>query len=571
MPNSVSEVIVDTLLNAGAQRCYGIVGDTINHFTDAVRRSKLSWVSVRHEEVGALAAGGESYMTGELSVCAGTTGPGSLHFVNGIFESHQNGAPVVLIASNIDRAEAGLRFPQEVDQKKIYEQSAVFCEAVSHPEQARRITAMAAQAALARAGVAVIIVNGDMFKQACKDELAWSVHRPRAVIRPNEADLDALAEMIEHANRISIYAGIGARRAHDVVVALAGRLNAPVVHTSRAKEFIEPDNPFNVGMTGILGNRAGLEAVSGCDLLLCLGTDFAYTQFYPEKAQIVQIDTEACNIGRRSPVHLGLVGDVADTLDALLPRLAQKKDGSHFEHIRAQWESDRKELDARTEERDSQLIHPQFVTRTLDALAADDAIFTADGGSPMVWLLRHLSANGRRRFLTSLRHGTMANAYPQAMGIAHAYPGRQVVALCGDGGITMLLGDLLTLVQQKLAVKLLVYNNGALGFVEMEQRVEGMLDAYTGLHNPDFGELAHTCGMFGARVDNADQLEAAMRAWLAHDGPALLDVKVSRMELVMPPEIKAGQVASTALFGLKAVLNGRMSEVFSLLRDNFWR
>lgn len=568
---TVSEVIVDTLVKAGTQRCYGIVGDTINHFTDAVRRSDLSWVHVRHEEVGALAAGGESYLSGKLSACAGTTGPGSLHFINGIFESHRNGAPVVLVASNVDRAEQGLQFPQEVDQRKLYEQTSVFCEHISHPEQARRITAAACQSALNNHGVAVIIVSGDMFKQSCDDDLPWSVHQPRPLLRPNDQELDSLAQLVEESNRITLYAGIGCRAAHDQVVALAGRLHAPVVHTTRAKEFVGYDNPNDVGMNGILGNEAGYDAVNEADLLICLGTDFAYTQFYPHKARIVQLDRDASRIGRRAPVDLALVGDVATTLEALLPRLAQRDQEDFLRQTLETYDHDQKKRRERADEPDPSLIHPQFVAQTLDRLADDDAAFTADGGSPMVWLLRHLSANGKRSFLTSLLHGTMANAYPQALGIGLAYPSRQVIALCGDGGLSMLLGDLLTLVQENVPVKLLVFNNSSLGFVEMEQRIEGLLDTYTELQNPDFGALARVCGLYGTRVDKADALEPAMKRWLEHDGPALLDVKVNRMELVMPAKIEAGQVASTAMFGIKAMLSGRADEVTALLRDNFWR
>lgn len=571
MAKTVSEIVTDTLVQAGAKRIYGIVGDTINHFTDAVRRSPLDWVHVRHEEVGALAAGGESYMTGELSVCAGTTGPGTLHFVNGIFESHRNGAPVLLIASNVDRREQGLGFPQEVDQRKIYEQASVFCETISHPDQARRITAMAAQAALARKGVAVVIVNGDMFKETSDDALQWSVHRAAPVVRPSEAELDQLAAMIAEAERPTLYVGIGARGALAQIKALAERLGAPVVHTTRSKEFVEPDNPWNVGMTGILGNRAGMEAVAGCDMLLCLGTDFAYTQFYPEAAKIAQIDIDATHLGRRSPVHLGMVGDVGATIDALLPRLAARDTGAHLTDAQAQWKKDLAGYKAEADESDPTLIHPQYVTQMLDRLAGEDAVFTADGGSPMVWLLRHLTARGSRRFLTSLLHGTMANAYPQAMGMKLAYPERPVIAMCGDGGMTMLMGDLLTLVQEKIPVKLLIYNNSSLGFVEMEQRVEGMLDNFTGLTNPDFAALARTIGMEGTKVEAAGDLESAMKGWLDAKGPALLDVKVSRMELVMPPKVEVGQVVGTAMFGLRAVLGGRSGEVVQLLRDNFLR
>lgn len=571
MKPTVADVVVDALWQAGVRRCYGIVGDTINHLTNSIRKSELRWIHVRHEEVGGFAAGSEAYMTGQLAACAGTCGPGSLHFVNGIFESHRNGSPVLLIASDIARSEVGLGFPQHVDQRKIYEQCSVFCEYISHPDQTRRIMVMAAQAALSKRGVAVVIVNGDMFAEKVNDDLQWSVHQPRFVLRPRDEELQDLAALINKSNKIALYAGIGARTAHDQVVALSKRVHAPVVHTSRAKEFIEPNNPNNVGMTGILGNRAGMESIQQADLLLCLGTNFAWTQFYPEKSHIVQIDHDPIHIGRRTPVHMGLLGDVGDTIDALLPMLDQKSDRGFLDETLKQYEKDLQAYDKAAQEPDPTLIHPQFLTYTLDRLAAEDAIFTADGGSPMAWIIRHITANGKRRVLTSLMHGTMANAYPQAIGIKAAYPDRQVIAMCGDGGMTMLMGDLLTLVQEKLPVKLLVFNNGSLGFVEMEQRVEGLLDAFTSLQNPNFAELARACGLNGYRVENANDLEGEMRRWLDDSGPCLLDVKVNRMELVMPPKIEAKMVASTALFGIKGVLDGRFQEVTSLLRDNFLR
>lgn len=569
MSKTVAEIVVNSLVEAGARRCWGIVGDTINHFTDAVRQSDLRWIHVRHEEAGAMAAGGEAYMTNELAVCAGTCGPGSLHFVNGIFESHRNGAPVVLIASDVARTEVGLGFPQEVDQRKVYEQTSVFCEYICHPDQARRITALAAQAAINKRGVAVVIVNGDMFTEKSSDKLRWTVHRPSPVMHPCDTELADLARVLNEARTVTIYAGVGSRNAHDEVIKLAEILQAPVVHTTRAKEFIEPENPYNVGMTGIIGNRAGMSAIDACDIMLCLGTDFAWTQFYPDGKRVVQIDLDPAHLGRRSPVALGLAGDVADTITALLPALAPRQNRDHLDKALKMWEEDQEGYEKAGECCDPALIHPQTVTQMLDRLAASDALFTADGGSPMVWLLRHLTANGQRRFLTSLLHGTMANAYPQAMGLAAAYPERQVIALCGDGGMTMLMGDLLTLVQENLPVKLLIFNNSSLGFVEMEQRVEGLLDAFTELKNPDFAKLASVCGLASWKVESADDLESAMVNWLAADGPALLDVKVNRTELVMPPKITAGEIASTAMYGVKAVMNGRTSELVSILRNNF--
>ena len=571
MPKKVAEIVVNALQKAGAKRVYGIPGDTINHFTDAVAKSDLRWITVRHEEAGAFAAGAESYMTGELSICAGTCGPGSLHFVNGIYESHRNGAPVVLIASDVARTESGFNFPQEVDQKKIYEQHSHFCEYISHPSQARRIVTKAAQAALTKKGVAVVIVNGDMFMESDDDEMDWAVYRPQPVSRPSDAEMAELAALVDAAGKVTVYAGIGARDARDEIIAFCEKVKAPMVHTTRAKEFLEPNNPYNVGVNGILGNKAGVEALEAADLVISLGCDFAYTQYYPDGKKIAQIDIDPTHLGRRSAIHLGLVGDAKTTMSALLSIIAAKSDADHLERQQKQWAEDLEGYEKEGEESDPALIHPQFVANMLDQKAAENAIFVSDAGTSMVWMLRHVKANGKRRFLNTLLHGTMASGMPQAMGAKLAYPDRQVIAMCGDGSLTMLMGELLTLVQEQIPLKLVVFHNNSFGFVEMEQRVEGLVDHYTSLHNPDFAKLAEACGLAGWHVENADALEPAMDAWLQHNGPALLDVKINQMELVMPPKIEASQVAGTALFGVKAVLDGRTREVVDLLRNNFLR
>mgnify|MGYP000106116363 CR=1 FL=1 len=568
MTRLVADVIVEALIEAGATRCYGITGDTLNTISDSMRRHKFEWVHVRHEEAAGFAAGAESYMTGNLTLCAGSTGPGSLHFINGIYESHRNGAPVVLIATQIDRVQEGFDFPQAVEQKKIYEQCSVFCEYITHPDQARRVTVMAAQAALTKRGVAVIIVNGDMAKAKTEDSIHWKVSRPEPVLRPNDDELRKLADMINAAGKVTIYGGYGCRDAHDEVVALAAKIKAPVAHTSRAKEFLEYDNPYNVSMTGIIGIKSGFEALEKCDLLLCLGTNFAWTQFYPKGAKIVQIDNDPANIGRRTPVELGLVGDVKDTIDALLPLVNERSDDAFLSAALKEHDKSLERLEKEAREPSPDLIHPQFVAQTLNRLADEDAVITSDVGTPFVWMLRYLRANGKRRFLTSLLHGTMANGYPMAMGCAKAYPDRQVIAMCGDGGMTMLMGDLLTLVQENLPVKLIVFHNNTLGFVEMEMKVEGYINTFTDLKNPDFGEVARSCGLYGAKVDNANDLEPAMKAWLEHDGPALLDVNVNQMELIMPPTVTAEEVASTTIYGLKAVMNGRLDDVWTLVKNN---
>lgn len=565
----VAEIIVDTLQAAGAKRCYGVVGDTLNHITDAIRRSDIAWVHMRHEEAGAFAAGAEAYMSGDLTLCAGSCGPGSLHFINGLFESHRNRAPVVLIASQVKSGELGIDFPQEVDFTRIYRTCSVFCEALNNPDEARRMTTLAAQAALTRRGVAVLIVPGDISAVEIEDGPAYSVHVPAPVIRPSDAELERIAAILNAGGRIAVYAGAGCQGAREQVVRLCQTLKAPMAHTSRAKDFVEADNPCNVGMTGIFGARAGHDAVSECDTLVLLGCDFAWRQFYPAHARVIQIDLDPTHLGRRHPVEVGVVGDVAATLDALLPRLTAQTDSDFLKARLRDHAEDQKDLRRQERAGKDGLIHPQQLTRLIDAHADDDAMFTADGGSPMVWALRHLRATGGRRTLVSLLHGTMANAMPQALGLKKAFPDRQVISLSGDGGLAMLLGDLLTAVQEDIPIKVVVYNNGALGFVEIEMKVEGLLDSYTDLHNPDFARLAEVIGFRGWRVEKNQDLEAAVAAFLAHPGSALLDVRVNRAELVMPPRIEAAQVLGTALYSVKAVLNGRAGDVADLIETNF--
>ena len=486
----VADVIVDTLQDAGVKRCYGIAGDTLNHITDAIRRSKIDWIHMRHEEAGAMAAGADALLSGELAACAGACGPGSLHFVNGLFEAHRNRAPVVLIATQVATAELGMDFPQEVDLKAIYATCSHFCQPIHSPAQARRVVALAAQAALNRRGAAVVIVPGDVANMEVDEGLPFRPHRPQPVLRPSDAELDAIAARLNAGKRVVLYCGSGCEGAGREVVALAERLKAPVAHTSRAKDFLEPDNPYDMGMTGIIGVESGFRAIDACDTLLLLGADFAWSQFYPDEATLIQVDSDATHLGRRHPVDLGVVGDVRATLEALLPRLEPREEGAFLRNSLKHREKTLQQLAEQEQPGKDGLIHPQYLTHLIDVHAADDAAFTADGGSPMVWLLRHIHSNGRRRTLTSLVHGTMANAMPSALGIQKAFPQRQVIALCGDGGLAMLLGDLLTAIQEKLPIKVVVYDNGSLGFVEMEQKVEGLLDSYTDLQNPDFAKVA---------------------------------------------------------------------------------
>lgn len=569
MSKRVAEIVVDALQQAGVRRCYGIVGDTLNHVTDAMHGSDIAWVHVRHEEVAAFAAGADSLVSGELTACAGSCGPGSLHFINGVFESNRNRAPMVLIASQVVTSELGMEFPQEVDFKAVYASCTVFCEQVHSAEQARRVVTLACQAAISRRGVAVVILPADISQAEVKHDVPFSVHYTQPVLRPADAELQRIAELLGQGKRIGIYAGAGCQGAHAQLLELARRLQAPVAHTSRAKDFVEPDNPYNMGMTGIFGIESGFHTLMECDTLLLLGADFAWGQFYPDKATIIQVDRDGSHLGRRHPVNLGVVGDIAPTLDALLPMLPPREDSTFLDECIERRDKALKKREQEEQPGEGELIHPQHLTALLSKYAADDALFTADGGSPMVWVLRHIRVNGRRRTLTSLLHGTMANAMPQALGLQKAFPGRQVISLSGDGGLAMLLGDLLTAVQENLPIKVVVFNNGSLNFVELEQKVEGLLDNYTDLKNPDFGRLAEVIGFHGRTVTRSEDLEDAVQDFLAQRGPALLDVHTSRAELVMPPQIEAKQVAGTALYAAKAVLNGRFDDVKHLLVDNF--
>jgi pyruvate dehydrogenase (quinone) len=566
----ISDIMIEVLEQVGVKHCYGIVGDTLNHFTDSLSKSSIKWINVRHEEAGAFAAGADSLMSGNLTVCAGSCGPGSLHFINGLYESHRNGAPVVLIASQLSTEEAGyLDFPQYVDFKEIYKNCSVYCEEIKAANQVRHIMTLACQAAINKRGVAVVIMPTNISSQIIEESLAFRVHQPQPETIPNFVELNQIKELINSHQKITIYAGIGAQHAHDEVVELSKKINAPVVHTSRAKHFIEYENPYNMGMNGMYGNKAAIHAINQSEVLLLLGTDFAWPQFYPKHAKIIQIDVDATHLGRRYPVDFGAVGHIAPTIKALLPLLETKQNNEFIQEcLELKKVADAARLKEERVGKDG-LIHPQYVTALLNKYADDDAFFTGDAGSSKLWMLRHIDTNGKRKMLCSLLHGTMANSMPQALGIKQAFPDRQVIALCGDGGLSMLLGDLLTVVQDNLPIKIVVFNNHSLNFVELEQKVDGLLDNFTKLTNPDFGKVAEAIGIYGMTQKDGYGLEEAMQKFLAHDGPALIDIHTNPVELVMPPEPKFEQVKSTSLYAMKAILAGRGDEVKDLIVNNF--
>jgi pyruvate dehydrogenase (quinone) len=576
MSQTVAEQFVETLAVAGVERIYGIVGDSLNAITDAIRRDKrIEWIHVRHEEVAAFAAGAEAHLTGSLAVCAGSCGPGNLHLINGLFDCHRSRTPVLAIAAHIPSAEIGSSYFQETRPESLFRECSHYCELVSTALQMPRVLEIAIREAVGKSGVSVVVIPGDVaLKEAQEAPRPSSIDllpRPPAVV-PAANDLHALADLLNAHDRVTLFCGAGCAGAHDQLLAIAGKLKAPIVHAMRGKEHVEWDNPFDVGMTGLIGFSSGYFAMEDCGALLLLGTNFPYRQFYPGDAQIAQVDIRPENLGRKSRIDLGVVGDIAEALNALLPLLDDKQDDTHLRRAREHYAKARKDLDQLalgTAGRPP--IHPQHVARVVSELAAEDAVFTCDVGEPTVWAARYLEMNGRRRLIGSFNHGSMANAMAQGIGAQSAFPGRQVVSLSGDGGFAMLMGDFLTLVQHRLPVKVIVFNNGTLGFVQLEQQSSGFLDYGVSLENPNFAAMAEAVGIRGIRIENPGDVERGIGEALAHDGPVLVDAVVNRKELSMPPKITAEMAKGFGLFMLKAVMSGRGDEVLDLAKTNLWR
>ncbi|KQP18648.1 ubiquinone-dependent pyruvate dehydrogenase [Methylobacterium sp. Leaf100] len=582
---TVADLIVETLEQAGVARIYGLVGDSLNALTESLRaRDTIEWVHVRHEEVAAFAAGAESQITGALSVCAGSCGPGNLHLINGLFDCHRSRTPVLAIAAHIPSAEIGSGYFQETHPENLFRECSHYCEMVSDPSQLPQVLENAMRAAIGLSGVAVVVIPGDVaLKDAPERDIAPNAGLiPRKpMVRPATRELDALADLLNGSRRVTLLCGRGCAGAHAELLQLAETLKSPIVHALGGKEFVEYDNPYDVGMTGLIGFSSGYAAIMGCDTLLMLGTDFPYRQFYPTDAKIAQVDLRPEQLGRRCKLDLGLVGDVKDTIAALMPKLAPKDDRKHLDAALKHYAKAREDLDDLATgapkkgwfglKAGTNHIHPQYLTKLLSEAAAEDAVFTADVGTPTIWAARYLKMNGKRRLLGSWVHGSMANAMAQGIGAQAAQPGRQVVSLSGDGGFTMLMGDLLTLRQEKLPLKVVVFNNGTLGFVEMEMKAAGYIETGVALDNPDFAAMARGAGIHAVRVEDPAELEGAVREVLAHDGPALLDVVVARQELSMPPKIDGQQVKGFSLYVMRAVMSGRGDSVLDLAKTNLLR
>src|SRR5438132_11907358 len=504
MTRTVADQMVETLAAADVQRIYGIVGDSLNGFTDALRRhGGIRWLHVRHEEVAAFAAAGDAHVSGKLAVCAGSCGPGNLHLINGLFDCHRSRLPVLAIAAQIPSAEIGSGYFQETHPQDLFKECSHFCELISGANQMPRTLEMAIHSAVAQRGVAVVVIPGDVALQPAADAPAPKTSGllpAQPIVAPANADLERLAALLNGDGRVTMLCGSGCQGAHAQLLALAQCLKAPIVHALKGKEHVEWDNPYDVGMTGLIGFSSGYYAMLDCDVLLMLGTDFPYRQFYPRGGgvRIAQVDRRGEVIGRRAPVDLGVVGDVKATLTALLPLLEQKRDGTHLAQAREHYAKARKALDDLAIGTPGKgLIHPQQIAKAISDHAAQDAVFTCDVGLPTVWAARYLAMNGKRRLIGSFWHGSMANAMSQAIGAQAAFPRRQVISLSGDGGFSMLMRDFLTLVQHNLPVKVVVFNNGTLGFVEIEQKSTGFLDFGVSLKNPNFAAMAEAVGVRG--------------------------------------------------------------------------
>ncbi|MCU1224798.1 MAG: Pyruvate dehydrogenase (cytochrome) [Edaphobacter sp.] len=571
MAKTIAEMMVESLKQAGVKRVYGLPGDSVNGFTDALRKDgTVAWAHVRNEEVAAFAAGAEAHLTGSLAVCAASCGPGNLHLINGLFDCHRSRVPVLAIAAHIPSQEIGTNYFQETHPQNLFKECSDYCEMVGVPEQMPRVLEIAMRTAINLSGVAVIVIPGDVFtKDVPNGSSALPIRMAKPIVRPNDEELREAAEILNAGKKVTILGGAGCKGAHSELMAIAEALKSPIVHAMRGKEYIEYDNPFDVGMTGLIGFSSGYHAIEDCDVLLMLGTDFPYPQFFPTKAKIIQIDIRGHQIGRRTRVDLGLVGSIKDTLPTLLPLLKKKTERNHLDEKIKDYKKVREGLEELAGADNNQTpIHPQYVARLIDQLASDDAIFTCDVGTPTVWAARYLTMNGTRRLLGSFSHGSMAGAVPQAIGAQSVFPDRQVITLSGDGGLAMMLGDLLTLRQLKLPVKMVVFNNRSLAFVELEMKAAGIVNYGTELDNPSFADLAKALGMHAVRVEYPNDLESALQTAFATSGPALVEVMVNRQELSMPPTITFEQAKGFSLWMAKNVLSGRGDEIVDLAKTN---
>jgi pyruvate dehydrogenase (quinone) len=573
MAKTAADQIAEMMIDAGIQRVYGVVGDSINPIVDAIRRSdgKLRWVHCRNEEVGAFAAGADALLTGQIQACAGSCGPGNLHLIQGLYNSHRNGAPVFAIAGQVPTRFLGTEYFQETHPERIFRDCSYYCEAAYTAVQAATMSRLAIQTAITKRGVGLVCIPGDTLAQSAAVDLPthpFSTDAPR--IRPTDNDLEKLAEIINSARRPVIFGGEGCRGARDQVLALSQKLNAPVGFSYRGKDILEADNANAVGMTGLAGWGGLQHGLDHCDVFIMLGTDFPYADFIPKHPKIVQVDSNPAHLGRRAPLTLGLCGHIVETLDALLPRIKSRdNDRTFLDEVLAAHQNATQHMQTYVEHGGSDgKLRPEQVGDAVSRACTDDSIIIADTGMCVVWAAQHLRMRRGQRVITSFNHGTMANAMPDAIGAQMAFPNRQVIAFCGDGGLSMLLGDLLTIVTEKLPIKIIVFNNSTLGMVRLEMMVGGYPFWGVENDNPDFSAIAKAIGFHAERVERRADLASAIKRAFAHPGPALLDITTDPNAMSAPPKATYEEARGFALAMTRMVLDHRSDQVFELIKDN---
>jgi pyruvate dehydrogenase (quinone) len=568
---NTSDQLVETLVEAGIQRIYAVTGDSLNHLNEAVHRNgNIKWIHVRHEETAAFAAGAEAQLNG-LACCAGSSGPGHIHLINGLYDAHRASASVLAIASTIPTKEFGTDYFQETNTIKLFDDCSCYNQVATSPAQLPRMLQSALQHALHKKGVAVLGLPGDITNlPAVAAETTTLLFRNQPIVRPSEDELLQLAEMLNSHKKVTIFCGLGAAEAHDEIVQLAEKLKAPMAYSYKAKMAIQYDNPYEVGLTGLLGIPSAYHSMHECELLVLLGTDFPYTSFMPIENKIVQIDIKPENLGRRAKLDMGLCGDIKDTLQALMPLIDVKEDAAFLGQQLEFYKKVKKNLQTYVEDAGKpNAIHPEFVASVINELADKDAIFTVDTGMCCVWAARYIDGKAGRKMLGSFNHGSMANAMPQAIGAALARPGQQVIAFCGDGGLSMMLGDLMTIVQYKLPVKVILFNNRSLGMVKLEMEVAGIPDLETDMLNPDFTKIAEAMGMVGVNINEPSAVKAGLEKVFQQDGPVLVTVWTDPNALAMPPKLEFDQMKGYALYMGRMMLSGRMDEVFNMISSNY--
>ena len=574
--STFAQLLVTQLRDLGVERIYGVVGDSLNPVVDAVRTTDgIEWVHVRNEEAGAFAAGAEARLTGKLAVCAGSCGPGNTHMIQGLYDAHRDGAPVLAIASHIPSEKIGTGFFQETHPERLFQECSHFCEMVNSGPHGATMLHIAIQTAIAKSGVSVLVLPGDVADQGVDAPLTRDLATELGAVQPAAGPVGRLAELIDEADTVMLFAGAGVRGAREEVLALAERVKAPIGHAFGGKEWMQYDNPFDVGMSGLLGYGACYDAMHEADLVILLGTDFPYSEFLPREngkgaPRIVQIDADASRLGRRVGLDLAVHGDVALTLQAVLPLLTSTK-GHRYLHrqLKAHHKALSGVVAAYTKNVERMKpIHPEFVAATLDELADDDAVFTVDTGMCNVWGARYITPNGKRRVFGSWHHGTMANALPQAIGASKAFPGRQVISMSGDGGLGMLMGELLTVKLHELDTKILVFNNSSLGMVKLEMLVEGLPDHGTDHEAVDYAAIAEGVGIGAVRITDPKKLKKQLAAALATPGPVLIDVVTDPDALSMPPKITAQQIRGFATASTKVVLGGGVGRMVDMAASN---